>query len=45
MKRRSGTLDYAAEFGVRYEPAEIELTEEEVFNLVRGFHTIGKYIP
>jgi len=36
-------LDYAAEFGVRYEPAEIELTEEEVFNLVRGFHTIGKY--
>ena len=36
-------ISYARKMGVCLEPAEIEITEEEVFNMVRGFRTIGKY--
>ena len=37
------TISYAEKMGAHFEPAEIEITEEEVFNMVRGFRTIGKY--
>jgi N-methylhydantoinase A/oxoprolinase/acetone carboxylase beta subunit len=37
------TINSAQKMGVQCEPGEIEITEEEVFNMVRGFHTIGKY--
>jgi N-methylhydantoinase A/oxoprolinase/acetone carboxylase beta subunit len=36
------TIVYAERAGTTVEPKEIEITEEEVFNMVRGFHTIGK---
>ena len=28
--------------GTPVTPGEIEITEEEVFNMVRGFYTVGK---
>lgn len=36
-------VNYAARMGADYGPAEVEITEEESFNMVRGFHTTGKY--
>jgi len=36
-------INYAAKMGARFDPAEVEITEEEVFNMVRGFRTVGKY--
>ncbi|NLY91110.1 MAG: hydantoinase/oxoprolinase family protein [Firmicutes bacterium] len=35
-------IHYSTQMGACYGPAEIEITEEEVFNMVRGFRTIGK---
>lgn len=37
-----GTVSYAQQMGVKVTPADIEITEEEVFNMVRGFRTVGK---
>ncbi|HBK68922.1 MAG TPA: methylhydantoinase, partial [Firmicutes bacterium] len=36
------TITYAEQMGTLFEPSEIEVTEEEVFNMVRGFHMVGK---
>ncbi len=38
----AGLISYAQQRGVEVTAGEIEITEEEVFNMVRGFHTIGK---
>ena len=38
----AGTISYAQRMGTEVTPEEIEITEEEVFNMVRGFRTIGK---
>jgi N-methylhydantoinase A len=39
---RAKTAVYAAQVGIDPEQAEIEIIEEEVFNVVRGFHTTGQ---
>ncbi len=38
----AGTIRYAQRMGTPVTPGEIEITEEEVFNMVRGFYTVGK---
>ena len=35
-------VNYAKKMGVAVDPDEIEITEEEVFNMVRHFYTVGK---
>jgi N-methylhydantoinase A len=39
---RTKTVVCAAQAGVATVPDEVEITEEEIFNVVRGFHTIGR---
>ena len=36
------TVNYAAKMGTAIAATEIEITEEEVFNMVRHFYTVGK---
>jgi N-methylhydantoinase A/oxoprolinase/acetone carboxylase beta subunit len=38
----AGAISYAQRMGTEVTPEEIEITGEEVFNMVRGFRTIGK---
>ena len=38
----AGTISYAQRMGTQVTPADIEITGEEVFNMVRGFRTVGK---
>ncbi|MGD8400126.1 MAG: hydantoinase/oxoprolinase family protein [Bacillota bacterium] len=39
---RAKTVDYAARAGVGVGTAQVEITEEEIFNVVRGFYTTGR---
>jgi N-methylhydantoinase A len=41
---RAKAAVYAARIGIDVEPSQIEITEEEVFNVVRGFYTAGQII-
>ena len=36
------TVNYAKKMGLAIDSSEIEITEEEVFNMVRHFYTVGK---
>lgn len=37
------TISYAERMGMKLACSDIEITEEEVFNMVRSFRTVGKY--
>jgi len=39
---REKTAAYAVKAGIDADQSEIEITEEEVFNIVRGFHAMGR---
>jgi len=39
---REKLLDKAAEYGLEVRPEEIEVTHQEVFNMIRGWNTVGR---